>query len=67
MRFEWGMVTAVTGGMFAVLGNFDLSVRYWPPALLPAAMMFVFLRSQTWRDRRAGKRFSSYRDDEMSG
>ncbi|MCI4589162.1 hypothetical protein MOK15_03460 [Sphingobium sp. BYY-5] len=65
-RYEWGLMTAATGGILAAVTHFDLAFRFWPVILLPAILLFGLSRWQAWRNRQFGKRFSHYESDQIS-
>ena len=55
-------MTIMTLGFLKSAG---LPFRYSPVALLPALSLLMFLRYQVRRDRKSGRRFSSYDTEDL--
>lgn len=63
----WGRIAIpLTGLCVYGLLRLGLPFNYTPLATIPAILLYAFIRIRDWRRRKAGKRFISYNDEDLS-
>lgn len=65
-RYEWGLVTGSAGAMITALYHWSVPLHFWLFGLIPLIATFLLSRWYARRNRRFGKRFSHYEDDQLN-
>ena len=65
----WRFIAPIAGALtflsLCLLGIRHVPFVYTPVAIIPAVIAVLFFRWRTMRDRKAGKRFSLYDEDDI--